>query len=60
MFLKTLRVCDPEFPHDELQNICGVANKLCCTFLFVGKCFHKAKTSFDRRNVNDERDTRNY
>ena len=46
MFLRALRVCDPEYFSDEYEHINLVAKKLCYPEVFINNCWMQARKSF--------------
>ena len=50
MFLRALRICDPEFLDEELNYIHNLANKLCYSKDFSNHCLRKAEKTFYSNN----------
>ena len=46
MFLRALRICDPEYFNKEIERIFNIGKKLCYPLLFLEACFNKTKKKF--------------
>ena len=46
MFLRALRICDPEYHDEEIEKIFEIGKRLCYPFSFLEDCYVKTKRRF--------------